>query len=250
MSDTAQISRFTEKGLQGVKLKLESLRDQQFSGKGKQGTPIAEHDVKSVMEYAFDPTLIEPLTSLGTINTKQTFSDRNELGKYLVAAIADKKFSTDKGLWTWLSLIYFNQILAPSQGKYLLASEYRFIPDESRLRYYRHLVRMAWMIRLHWDERARLFLSIPCYQHTDFVEQSQKRDVFSNPNMIDLALTLFYDENEQRLKKNVANSVKSPGSYRRLVSVVSKQLFMNYDVVDMPAIKIRGVLPSEFAKWD
>lgn len=250
MTQTVQIRRFTDKGLQSVKLKLESLRDHKFSGKGKQGTPITEDDVKSIMSLAFDPSLTETTPNHGFIDLTQKFADRNELGKYLVTVISDKKFSVDIGLWTWLSLIYFDQILAPSQGKYLLASEYRYIPDESRLRYYRHLVRMAWMIRLHWDDRARLFLSIPCYQHTDFVEQSQKRDVISNPNMIDLALTLFYDENGQRLKKNVADSVKSPGSYRRLVSVVSKQLFMNFDVVEMPSDRIKSVLPNEFSKWD
>lgn len=132
---------------------------------------------------------------------------------------------------------------------WLLGSEYRYIPDENRLRYYRHLTKMAWSIFRQYGEKSKLFLSVPCSTHSDFVEQSQKDEVRSNPHLIDLCLDLFYDENKARLKKGVASSEKTPGSFRRLVSVVSPQLYMNFDLYEMPSDRIRDILPREFERW-
>ena len=68
-------------------------------------------------------------------------------------------------------------------------------------------------------------------------------------DLIELCLDLFYDEKVARLKKGVAGSVNKPGSFRRLVSIISPQLYMNFDLYEMPSQRIQDILPREFEKW-
>lgn len=251
MNDASQLQlhRFNEKGVAAVRLAIEGLRSQGNTGKGSQGTPIAAEQIESLRALSLRDDLIES-TGYGAIDAGRLFPNRFDMSEYLAQMIGDPKAEGDDGLWTWISMVYISQLLAPRKdGVLLLASEYRYIPDNNRLRYYRHLVRMGWTIFRQYGPKARLFLSVPCYTHSDFVEQSQKDDVQSNQHLIDLCLELFYDEAGKKLKKGVATSERTPGSFRRLVSVVSPQLYMNYDLYEMPSSRIRGVLPKEFHRW-
>ncbi len=244
-----EIHRFNARGVSAVRLAIEGLRSQGNTGKGSQGTPIAAEQIEALRALSLRDDLIEP-AGCGTIDASRLFPNRFVMSEYLAHVIGDPKAEGDDGLWTWISMVYISQLLAPRKdGVLLLASEYRYIPDNNRLRYYRHLVRMGWTIFRQYGSKARLFLSVPCFTHSDFVEQSQKDDVQSNPHLIDLCLELFYDEDGKKLKKGVASSERTPGSFRRLVSVVSPQLYMNYDLYEMPSSRISGVLPKEFHRW-
>lgn len=251
MNDLSQlgIHRFNIKGMNAVRLAIEGLRSEGTTGKGSQGTPASPDEVDTLRALSLRQDLIEPVGN-GTIDADRLFSNRFEMSQYLAEVIKDEKATNDDGLWTWISMVYISQLLAPrNDGSLLLASEYRYVPDNSRLRYYRHLARMGWTIFRQYQAKARLFLSVPCYTHSDFVEQSQKDDVQSNPHLIDLCLELFYDERAKKLRKGVATSESTPGSFRRLVSVVSPQLYMNYDLYEMPSSRIIGILPKDFHRW-
>lgn len=245
-----ELRRFNEKGMTTVRLALEALRSEASSRKGSQGTPISVEEVETLSQIAFRAELVEPVGQNPEIDAARQFPDRFDMSEYLASIVSTPQAETDDGLWTWISLLYIRQLLAPrSDGQWLLASEYRYVPDNSRLRYYRHLVRMGWSIFRQYGAKSRLFLSVPCSTHSDFVEQSQKDDVRSNPHLIDLCLDLFYDEQARKLKKGVASTQDTPGSFRRLVSVISPQLYMNFDLYEMPSGRIRNILPREFLKW-
>lgn len=244
-----ELRRFNPQGIVAVRLGIESLRSQAATKKGSQGTPISTEDIEPICQLAFRPDLTEAVSS-HEIDGARQFADRLEMSNYLAGIITSPQAESDAGLWTWISILYFRQLLAPrNDGRWLLASEYRYIPDDSRFRYYRHLTRTGWSIVRQYGEKSRLFLSVPCSTHSDFVEQSQKDEVRSNPNLIDLCLDLFYDEANSKLKKGIASSQDTPGSFRRLVSVVSPQLYMNFDLYEMPSGKIRDILPKEFQRW-
>jgi hypothetical protein len=245
-----QVMRFTEHGLTAVRLAIESLRDQGSTRKGSQGTPITSEELNSLSQLALRPDLVEPYDEKTEIDTSRQFASRYEMGSYLAGIVTRTQAEHDAGLWTWISMIYLSQLLPRRKdGLWLLGSEYRYIPDDNRLRYYRHLAKMAWSIFRQYGEKSKLFLSVSCSTHSDFVEQSQKDDVRSNPHLIDLCLDLFYDHKATKLKKGVAGSEKTPGSFRRLVSVISPQLYMNFDLYEMPSDRIRDILPREFGKW-
>lgn len=245
-----QVMRFTEQGLATVRLAIEGLRDQGSTKKGSQGTPITSEELDTLSQLALRQDLVEPYAEKAEIDTSKQFASRYDMGRYLAGLITHSQAERDAGLWTWVSMVYLSQLLARRKdGLSLLGSEYRYIPDDNRLRYYRHLAKMAWSIFRQYGEKSKLFLSVSCSTHSDFVEQSQKDDVRSNPHLIDLCLDLFYDEKAAKLKKGVASSEKTPGSFRRLVSVISPQLYMNFDLYEMPSDRIRDILPREFEKW-
>jgi hypothetical protein len=250
MSNEIQVMRFSETGLVRVRLAIESLRNKEHAGKGSLGSPVSKQEVEALRSLAFNTDLLERTETAVPIDPGMLFADRFEMSRYLAGVITSAAAETDRGLWTWLSIVYIEQLLAPRKdGTWSLASEYRYIPDDSRLRYYRHLTRMGWAIYRQYADRSKLFLSIPPYTHSDFVEQSQKDNVRSNPHLIDLCYRVFFDEKKSALKKGVASSVSTSGSFRRLVSIVSPQLYVNFDLYEMPAEKILGILPAEFSKW-
>lgn len=247
---TIGIRRLTDNGLAAMRQEIERLSDKRYQFKGSQGTPLTEDSLEPLRQMVLNDEITEPLETLRELDPAKTFSNRFQMGAYLSDIITDERHFNDAGLWAWLTLVYLTQVLAKNKdGMFLLAREYRYIPNDGRLRYYRHLLRMAWLIHRQYDERARLFLSIECYKHTDFVEQSQKSDMLSNPNIIDLCLYLYYDEKKRKLKPGTAASVKKAASYRRLVSIVSRQLYMNYDLFEMTWDRIQSVLPAEFDRW-
>lgn len=247
---STQVMRFTDQGIAAVRLAIEGLRDRGSTKKGSQGTPISSAEVDTLSQLALRQDLVEPYDEKEEIDTSKQFASRYEMGQYLTSVIKQPQAERDTGLWTWISMIYLSQLLARRRdGKFLLGSEYRYIPDDNRLRYYRHLAKMAWSIFRQYGDKSRLFLSVPCSTHSDFVEQSQKDEVRSNPHLIELCLNLYYDEKAAKLKKGVASSVNTPGSFRRLVSVISPQLYMNFDLYEMPSQRIQDILPREFERW-
>jgi len=245
-----KVMRFTEQGIAAVRLAIEGLRDQGTTKKGSQGTPISSEELETLSQLALKQDLVETYTANVEIDTSKQFSSRYDMGQYLAGIVTDPQAEQDAGLWTWISMVYLSQLLARRKdGQFLLGSEYRYIPDDNRLRYYRHLAKMAWSIFRQYGEKSKLFLSVSCSTHSDFVEQSQKDEVRSNPHLIELCLSLFYDDEAAKLKKGVAGPVTTPGSFRRLVSVVSPQLYMNFDLYEMPYQRIQDILPREFERW-
>ncbi len=245
---STEILKFNETGLQTLSRLMESMKKEKYNYKGSQGTPITESQVVEIKSLAEDLSLTEKV-DLKEIDKNKIFTNRFELGKYISSFIDYDQFYTDTGLWAWLSCLYFDQFLAPKEGLFLLGSEYRYIPDNGRMRYYRHLLRMSCLLYQKYNDSSKLFLSIPCYRHSDFVEQSQKSKMLNNPKMIQLCENLFYDEEKGSLKSGIATNKKQPGSFRRLVSTVTEQLYMNYDLFEMNSENIIEILPDEFNRW-
>lgn len=242
------VCRFNEIGIDEVRQKIEALRKSENTFKGSHGTPITLDQMKELKALAHKPSLITSLDLNCTIDLDLKFPNRLELGKYLNTILSSQTHENDDNLWTWLSIAYIEQLLAPRKdGTYLLGSEYRYIPNNNRLRYHRHLVRMAWKIYSQYSDDAIIFLSVKPYTHSDFVEQSQKTSFLNNPNIAKTCRTLFFDEKKKKLKKGVAaNKNTAPGSMRRLVGVVFEQLEMNYDLYETEPHKIIDLLPSDF----
>ena len=244
-----KLYRFTDHGKSLVRQQIEALRKAETSFKGSQGTPISSEQMQSLKALAFDPSLREEVSDQCVLDLGLVFPSRYDLGRYLCEILPGRELEGDDNFWTWLSVAYIDQLLAPKKdGTFLLASEYRYIPNNSRLRYYRHLVRMAWKICYQYSEDAKMFLSIEPFKHSDFVEQSQKTDFLSNPNVTKACRLIFFDEKKQKLRKGVsASKYTAPGSMRRLVGVVFKQLDMNFDLHETSANSIITLLPHDFS---
>jgi hypothetical protein len=182
---------------------------------------------------------------------RQDFPTRLEAARYL-AEVFDgiEGLEEDVGLWSWLSLFYFDQVCPPElDGSRSPGRDYRHIL-ESGYRYgHRHLLSGPFLVyRLH-KEAAKLLLSTKVHQENLFHHQLASRQAFiSNPAIIKAANCLYLDERTGRPKRGAHDPKRGPGTLLRFIDVV-RQLDLNYDLYSMSAEALIDLLPSEFDGW-
>jgi len=154
----------------------------------------------------------------------------------------------EPGLWSWLSVFYFDQLCPPSRdGTRQPGEDYRYILTTDYRSYYRHLLAGPFRIYHAQRERGRLLLTNPVDKPGDINEQlASRQDLVASPGIMEAADLLYFSGAENTPKKGVAG--KRPGNLRRFVTVV-QQLDLTYDLYLMTGPEILRLLPSEFDRW-
>lgn len=200
--------------------------------------------------------LRDPGTSISFASDLQVdqrvFTSKLEAARYLAKLLTDLNpadVDHNKGLWTWLALLYFKQ-LCPTEpdGSREVGEQYRYILSNDYRHYYRNLLAGPYSIfKLH-GEKARVILHPPVHRHGDFAEQLASRQEFiTNRGLLEVADTLYYDPQANTPKPGATNR-RRPGNVRRLVMLV-QQLDLTYDLYGMSAQQILALLPPEFNAW-
>jgi hypothetical protein len=157
------------------------------------------------------------------------------------------------GLWSWLSLFYFDQVCpAPERGVREPGEIARHVLSDHSQKYYRHLLAGPYrLFQLHGDS-ARVFLYGPLPEHGDFSEQLASRMQFiTNRSLISAISQLYFDPHASAAgrPKRGALTRSRPGNLRRLIAVV-QQFDLTYDMYAMTASQILDLLPGEeFSRW-
>jgi hypothetical protein len=190
----------------------------------------------------------------------QHFTSAYVMGEYLcqsVLANANKaEIAHDAGLWNWLSLYFFEQLCPTVGGErhllensaYLLEREYDY------RRYYRHIVRSAWILVAVHGATAKVLLTpgsaesvAPVAVRTEVPMQLVATQQYvESRGVVEVASMLYYDEQKGQMKKGFSS--KGAGSPRRLVAVLN-QLDLTYDLHECPAAQLLALLPKEFARF-
>ncbi len=219
-----------------------------------QAALVSQSFIDEVHKLAINSAMIVPVDNSGDIDSKRIFSSRYEMGSYINEQLPSDNSIADISninMWSWLSAFYIDQLCEKAKnGSYKLWSLYRYIPDQNKWRYYRNLIQAPVSVLRKGDLNvAKLLFSDKPYKGTDAVEQlyTQEKDFITNPGLVELALRMYYDEDQQLLKPKVLGN--SAGSAVRLATIISKQLSMNYDLHSMGSEQIIGLLPPEFDKW-
>ena len=132
------------------------------------------------------------------------FEDRYEFGVYLntlLKAFNPAQISGDAGLWSALSLKWFDQLCPPdAQGNRSPQQEYRYILSSDYRHYYRHLVRSPWQLVKDHGEASRFLLisprrrSHPLSVHGEILEQfGGRQQVLGSKPIIQAANKLYFD---------------------------------------------------------
>ena len=109
-----------------------------------------------------DETLTEVIKPSITIAPKR-FATRRDAAVHLsdlMAPLSDQEVAANAGLWTWLTLLFFDEVCPPKAGKRKVRNDYSYIyePNNSR-HFYRHLLFIAWRALRIAPEHNRLFLN-------------------------------------------------------------------------------------------
>jgi hypothetical protein len=197
-----------------------------------------------------DPETSEPFSPERFVE-QHAFDTRLEAGRYLSQVFdAVSALEEDIGLWSWLSLYFFDQVCpAGPDGTRSPGRDYRHILEPGYPCGHRHLLGGAFLVyRLHGEE-ALLLLCSKVHVENNFHHQLASRQVLiSNPAIIRAASLLYLDPRTQRPKRGAQDMKRAPGTLLRFVDVL-QQLDLNYDLYSMTAEKILGLLPAEFDAW-
>ena len=233
MTEYSKIYQFNALGLSKFEEIIELERDKVNSRTFAKVGPDFFSKVEAVSSLEEN---IEEIGSEQSIDLDRQFKNRYELGMYFSGILPKDLNSISHnrvGLWSWLSAKYLRQVLEIRKESYALWSAYRYIPSESSFRRYRHLMYLpTWICRNHSETVARFFLlsQLP-HTHSDTIEQlytTRDSDFLTCEPLIEASLQIHCDKNGI-LKKNAIGQF-TPGSARRLATILARQLQMTYDL--------------------
>ena len=184
------------------------------------------------------------------IDSKQ-FSSRFAVGEYLHGLfdeVATPGLDSDRGIWTWLAVFYFEQLYPPN-GR--LGEDARWVPAVGNFqKYYRHLLAGPYQIyRAHRDNprRALALLANPPHAPGDIAEQlASRQELVSNPSVMEVATMLYINPVTELPKRGSA--ARENGSARRLADVLN-QLDLTWDLYALTAGQLLYLLPAEFDRF-
>jgi len=197
-----------------------------------------------------DAETSEPLVPVVFVENR-VFATRLEAARYLAEVFSGVPgLEEDVGLWSWLSLFYFDQVCPVwDDGTRSPGREYRHILEPGFRHGHRHLMSGPFLVyRLHGED-ALLLLSTKRYHENKFHHELASRQSFvSNRSIIQAVNLLYFDQATRRPKRGAQDTKRRPGALHRFVDVV-QQLEINYDLYSMSAEAILELLPEEFAEW-
>jgi hypothetical protein len=184
---------------------------------------------------------------------ERILNSRLNAAKYIyetLRPLGHSKIDQNVGLWSWLSLYYFDQVCPLiAGGKRRPGHDSRHILDLDYRRYYRHLLAgPVNTFKLHGD-KAPLLLCNPLNRPSKFYEEFSSRQVFiTNSGVIEAANLLYYDHQKNIAKRGAAVTTRKAGTVHRFIDVI-QQLDLNYDLYSMTGKEVLELLPAEFNKW-
>ncbi len=191
------------------------------------------------------------------------FASRREAGAYLkdrLAPLGNAAIADNAGLWSWLGMFYFHQIVGiDAAGNPRLGRNpdvaYIIDPDETgrgARRHFAHRLLLCWEIYVRHGETAWYLLDEPVGSLGQLADRlSGAPEMFRAVGIVELAHRLYADPVTRRLKSGVlggGQNQRPPGGIVRLLDVLN-QLYMTYDVYGMTAQQLLPLLPPEFDRW-
>ena len=197
-----------------------------------------------------DPEASEPFALPCRVD-QRVFPTRLELARYLnelLGGIAG--LEEDVGLWSWLSLYYFDQVCPLGRdGSRQPGRDYRHILEPGYPHGHRHLLAGPFLVyRLHKEEARALLWSRIHRENQFHHELASRQALLANPTIIGAVNRLYLDARTGRPKRGAHDTERPQGTLRRFIDVV-QQLDLNYDLYSMSVDALLGLLPEEFDAW-
>jgi hypothetical protein len=193
-------------------------------------------------------------TGYGSEIEPREFSSRFEWAEYInqkLSGVPDSRLQADTGLWSWLTLVYFDLVAPPSSTQRKLGQRARYVPTGTDFRtYYRHLLAGPWQIfAAHRDDpdRTRATLAGKVDKPGELYEQLASRmELATSATVQATAKVLYLDSSTGRLKRGAGG--QGPGSPRRLADTLM-QFDRTFDIYAMPVSALVKLLPREFERF-
>jgi hypothetical protein len=232
-----RLRRFNTAGIQAFEDFLATCREQPDTP-----LPLSLLEDEACTE-AVTPTIeVEPMPFLVRSEAAHYFSGK-------LSALPEEEVRLDAGLWTWLSLFYFDQVCPPVDGKRTVKNSYYYVYQPMNARhFYRHLIFIGWSVQQLAPTYSRLFLMQPLSSLDKFTTEIMKRLFLTRvPCMFEVLDKLYWDENRERPRRGLVGSSKvAPGDVTHRLPVRIRQLERTYDLQSLNAEQLIELLGREF----
>lgn len=180
------------------------------------------------------------------------FGTRRDAAEYLHSLLRpfdDQYVEKSIGLWTWLTLYYFDQVSPLKNGERTVRNDYSyiFVPN-SALYNYRHLLNIAWRILKIAPAHNRLFLSGSVASLDKLTDVVMKRLYLTRiPCLFEVLDRLYWDKKRGKARSGMV----SPGKVRvgdlvHRFPLRIRQLEMTYDLQSLDADALIELIGDEF----
>jgi hypothetical protein len=198
-----------------------------------------------------DDTLTQAVKAAITV-APQSFGTRRAAAVYLcdtLAPLPEEKVAMNGGLWTWLTLFFFDEVCPASDGWRYVKNDYHYIFEPKSARHsYRHLLFIAWRALKLAPEHNRLFLngSVATLDHVT-KEVMQRLYLTRIPCIFEVLDRLYWDNHRGRARPGITDpKTVKPGDLVHRFPVRMRQLEMTYDLFSLTADQLIGLLGDEF----
>jgi hypothetical protein len=198
-----------------------------------------------------DETLSEAVKPQVTVEP-QRFATRRAAAEYLssrLTPLSEQDAAVNAGLWTWLTLFFFDELCPPSGAGRRVKNDYHYVFEPKNPRhFYRHLLFIAWRsIRLA-REHARLFLNCPVSTLDKFTVEVMKRLYLTRiPCIFEVLDRLYWDGERGRVRAGVTDfQTVKPGDLVHRFPIRMRQLEKTYDLFSLNADQLIELLGPEF----
>ncbi len=199
-----------------------------------------------------DETMTETIKPSMTVEPKR-FATRCDAAVYLSTLLGppliESNVAANAGLWTWLSLFFFDEVCPAADGYRTLKNDYSYVLDPKNPRhFYRHLLFIAWHVLRIAPNHNRLFLNVPVSSFDEVTKIIMERLYLTRiPCLFEVLDRLYWDERRGRARAGiVTRETVKPGDLRHRLPIRVRQLEKTYDLFSLNADQLIELLGAEF----
>lgn len=206
---------------------------------------------QSLLDDEATSTLVEPAIQI----EPQLFVKKDDAARYLREALAplpDIDVAANDGLWTWLTLYYFDQVCPSQNGRRSVKNDYHYVFEPKNHRhYYRHLLFISWQVLRVADSFGRIML-VSKLSTLDAVTTVIMGGLYVTriPCIFEVIDRIYWDDVRQRPRVGIVDTrTVQRGDLRHRLRMRVKQVEMTYDLQSMTADQLIELLGDEFTHW-
>lgn len=177
---------------------------------------------------------------------------RREAADYfikLLEPLPPNMVQRNSGLWTWLTLFFFDEVCPPIDGKRTVRNDYMYIFAANNSRYfYRHLLFISWYAARLARPYDRLYTEVPLSKGNQLTEHVMKRLYITRiPCIFEVLDRLYWDPERNKPRSGIVNThIIKPGDIGNRFPIRIQQLEKTYDLVSLTADQLIELLGKEF----
>lgn len=236
-----QVRRFNDRGTAAFEAFLDGARH------GEDSDPPTD--------FLINPEFTESLSADVAIDASPLKSRRNAAERLASALepIHESEVEHDAGLWTWLSLLFFDDVAPKSNGKRTVRNDYQYVYAARSQRYwYRHLLFIAWHVFRIAPEHNRLYLDKPVAPLDKYTELTLKSlHITRIPCIFEVLDRLYWLDAEGRPRTAMTSPERAtPGNLYHRLPLRLRQIEKTFDLISLNADQLIELLGEEFQALD